>query len=661
MEFVPERSVITQRLMEVAVELEETCDHERRVSHMKEQELSQRLSALELDRMQSQLACLRMEEALNEERASRADVERRLGEANSRIADLRHELAESEEKCGRHALSQEKEQVGKAQQVDMLTNELIATRFHLSVALRAATNGVGVAQSVDGHPAWPPAEADDLAAHSVSALLSATRSHDLPAVDAILSPTPLFSLASHPVQSVDDDGNSSPTRGDADATDLFANVLGASLHAACSTKLQAGDTGSGLAVVELLLARGAILEWSDQSGRSALHAACTNGNTALASLLLERGADSNRCDARGCTPLHLAASEVAMEHAAEAALDGGGDNDGARGVAEALLRYGADVNLRDASGFTPLERGEAAGSMASAKALAALRDPTLTLIASAKRANGLYRAARYAEAAECYLQALELAVKASCHATDIATLHFNCARAALKQNRHVLALQQAELAVASRADYANARMLQAECHMELLEFGAAAAAYQALGVLEPSNAAWAECEAKARQLDAAGPYKVLGVDRSADAPEIRRAYHQQCLLWHPDKHSASEEAQRRASTMFRRIAAAWEVLGDESRRVEHDLQNELDELHELHEQSRAFADRYAEQRRTTQGFSSPLHASANMYDDASCYAAKMDGFSPSTFASDENRPPFRHRWSSFNSGHFDPYDVSDTE
>eukprot|EP00965_Chrysotila_dentata_P230080 6197566-Pleurochrysis_carterae.AAC.5 len=39
--------------------------------------------------------------------------------------------------------------------------------------------------------------------------------------------------------------------------------------------------------------------------------------------------------------------------------------------------------------------------------------------------------------------------------------------------------------------------------------------------------------------------QVLGIERSAEPAEIRRAYHQQCLLWHPDKHAASEEAQRR--------------------------------------------------------------------------------------------------------------------
>ena len=140
--------------------------------------------------------------------------------------------------------------------------------------------------------------------------------------------------------------------------------------------------------------------------------------------------------------------------------------------------------------------------------LDALADTTLLMVNGAKRANALYRAGEFGRAADVYLHALEVrrpaiplllpprspslllpffvhsllcwqlasAAPDACHPVDVATLHFNCARAALKEGRHVLALAQAELALAQRADYANARMLQAECAMELLEFDLAATA-----------------------------------------------------------------------------------------------------------------------------------------------------------------------------------------
>ena len=73
--------------------------------------------------------------------------------------------------------------------------------------------------------------------------------------------------------------------------------------------------------------------------------------------------------------------------------------------------------------------------------------------------------------------ALAAASPEACHPVDVATLHFNCARAALKEERHVLSLDQASAALRHRPGYGNARMLQAECHMELLEFSEAAVAW----------------------------------------------------------------------------------------------------------------------------------------------------------------------------------------
>ncbi|KAL3923300.1 MAG: hypothetical protein SGPRY_004266 [Prymnesium sp.] len=168
-----------------------------------------------------------------------------------------------------------------------------------------------------------------------------------------------------------------------------------------------------------------------------------------------------------------------------------------------------------------------------------------------------------------HIQALELAKDNSdvCHPADRSTLHFNCARSALKESRYVLALEQTTAALELRSDYANALMLQAECHMELLEFTEAANAYSQLANLEPDNRAWSECHTKAIALSDSSPYDVLCVSQHAEASEIKRAYHQQCLQWHPDKHTASAEATRRANTMFKRITTAYDTLSCESKRV----------------------------------------------------------------------------------------------
>lgn len=57
-------------------------------------------------------------------------------------------------------------------------------------------------------------------------------------------------------------------------------------------------------------------------------------------------------------------------------------------------------------------------------------------------------------------------------------------------------------------------------------------------------------------------YNVLGVDRTADQDQIKRAYRRLASQHHPDKGGDT--------AAFQRIQAAYEVLGDAQRRAEYD-------------------------------------------------------------------------------------------
>jgi curved DNA-binding protein CbpA len=66
-------------------------------------------------------------------------------------------------------------------------------------------------------------------------------------------------------------------------------------------------------------------------------------------------------------------------------------------------------------------------------------------------------------------------------------------------------------------------------------------------------------------------YQVLGVPRSAGAPEIRRAHRQLAQLLHPDRLGAATAAERTlAERRMREVNAAWTVLGDPGRRAAYD-------------------------------------------------------------------------------------------
>jgi DnaJ-class molecular chaperone len=62
------------------------------------------------------------------------------------------------------------------------------------------------------------------------------------------------------------------------------------------------------------------------------------------------------------------------------------------------------------------------------------------------------------------------------------------------------------------------------------------------------------------------PYKELGVSRSAGADEIRRAFRKLAKQLHPDKNPGDPAAEER----FKRISAAFDLLGDADKRKKFD-------------------------------------------------------------------------------------------
>ena len=61
-------------------------------------------------------------------------------------------------------------------------------------------------------------------------------------------------------------------------------------------------------------------------------------------------------------------------------------------------------------------------------------------------------------------------------------------------------------------------------------------------------------------------YALLGVPRTADAEEIKRAYRKAAMKYHPDRGSEDPEADAK----FKEASEAYEVLSDPERRNLYD-------------------------------------------------------------------------------------------
>jgi DnaJ-class molecular chaperone len=77
------------------------------------------------------------------------------------------------------------------------------------------------------------------------------------------------------------------------------------------------------------------------------------------------------------------------------------------------------------------------------------------------------------------------------------------------------------------------------------------------------------------------PYQELGVSRTASADEIRRAFRKLAKQFHPDKNPGNKTAEER----FKRLSAAFDVVGDEDKRKKFD-RGEMDA--DGHEVNRGF-------------------------------------------------------------------------
>ena len=72
-------------------------------------------------------------------------------------------------------------------------------------------------------------------------------------------------------------------------------------------------------------------------------------------------------------------------------------------------------------------------------------------------------------------------------------------------------------------------------------------------------------------LDALDYYALLRIDETANADDVRRAFHEFALRYHPDRFAGAEDEKReRAASIYRRGAEGYRVLTDPEQRKRYD-------------------------------------------------------------------------------------------
>uniref|UniRef100_A0A9J2PAR5 J domain-containing protein n=1 Tax=Ascaris lumbricoides TaxID=6252 RepID=A0A9J2PAR5_ASCLU len=147
------------------------------------------------------------------------------------------------------------------------------------------------------------------------------------------------------------------------------------------------------------------------------------------------------------------------------------------------------------------------------------------------------------------------------------------------------------------------------------------------------SARWSQCGGRCvRSISVSAPlsnhYETLGIDRSADAKEIKAAYYELSKKYHPDRHTDASDKQH-AAIKFQEVASAYEVLGSDDKRRAYDATLARDRANT--------ADRVGPQSRT--GVDTQ-NGKRKMYTDLDIDYRNFEQFQRST----RRRRPRHHHW-----------------
>ena len=79
-------------------------------------------------------------------------------------------------------------------------------------------------------------------------------------------------------------------------------------------------------------------------------------------------------------------------------------------------------------------------------------------------------------------------------------------------------------------------------------------------------------------------YKILGVNKSASADDVKKAYRKNALLHHPDRHSdADDTVKRKEEQIFKEVSEAYSVLSDPKKRSRYDNGQDIEDMVDMGE------------------------------------------------------------------------------
>lgn len=196
-----------------------------------------------------------------------------------------------------------------------------------------------------------------------------------------------------------------------------------------------------------------------------------------------------------------------------------------------------------------------------------------------KDGNDAFTRGDYEEAVNAYTEAL---------AIDPDNVQFNSQlfanRAAARGKLRLFeeAISDCTRAIDLDNGYVKAYMRRANLYSQVERYEDAVRDYEAAKKLDPENRDIREglrqAKVDLKRSKRKDYYKILCLPKDATEAQIKKAYRKLALQWHPDKHSHSVEAARKAEEMFKDVTEAYSVLSDPKKRQRYDMGADLEDL-----------------------------------------------------------------------------------
>jgi len=193
--------------------------------------------------------------------------------------------------------------------------------------------------------------------------------------------------------------------------------------------------------------------------------------------------------------------------------------------------------------------------------------------------NVAFKAGHLTQAYKLYSDALEID---PLNKSTNAKLYFNRATVAAKLSKVKDCIEDCSKAIDLDNNYTKAVLRRAKCYMETEQFEEAVRDYEKVMNTDKHNREYRhlvqQAKLELKKSKRKDYYKILGVDKSANDEEIKKAYRKRAMVHHPDRHSgATDDEKKDHEQKFKEVGEAYAVLSDQKKRQRYDTGQDLEE------------------------------------------------------------------------------------